>query len=860
MDGTLAPPRPVVAAKGGQGPLIATAWRLALRELRGGMRGLRIVIACLALGVAAIAGVGTLASAVNEGLRADGRRILGGDLEISTGNRPIPPHALDWIAARGGRVAEVVEMRAMLVVEDGARDRMLVELKAVGPAYPLYGQARIEGGLDLATALAPSDGLRRVAVEPVVLERLGLTPGQRVRLGDAGFVVAGAIAEEPDRVARPTVFGPRAMISLDALEATGLVQPGSLVRFDYRVRLPEGENVRAFIASFRATFPDRGWRIRTESEAAPGVIRFVEQTALFLTLVGLTALLVGGIGVVNGVRAWLDSRRRTIATLKCLGAPMAVVFTTYAIQLAAIAALAIAIGLVLGTGLPWLAATLLADVLPVPPRVGLYPAPLALAALFGLLTAATFALWPLARARELPAVALFRDEVAQSRARPRASVIAANGALAAALVGLVVAVAQDRQFAAAFCAAAAGTLLLFRLGGSAVMRAAAAAPRHLPPALRLGLANLHRPGSATALMLVSLGLGLSTLASVAMIQGNLQRQVGERLPERAPAFFFIDIQNDQVAQFDALARSVPGVGEIARVPSLRARIVAVNGTPAEQVQATEDTAWALRGDRGLTYAATPPEGTRLVAGSWWAPDYRGEPLVSFDARLAQGWGIGVGDRLTINVLGRDLDLRIANLRLIDWRSFGLNFTLIASPGFLEAAPHTHIATVHALPSAEAALMRTITDALPNVSAIRVRDALESVNRLLGRIGDALSVTGGITLLSGALVVAAAIAAGRRQRIRDAVVLKTLGATRRQILTAYLVEFGVLGAAAGLLAAAVGSAASWAVTTSVMRADWAFLPGTLGVTILACVALTIAFGWLGTAAALRAKPAPLLRAE
>jgi putative ABC transport system permease protein len=345
-----------------------------------------------------------------------------------------------------------------------------------------------------------------------------------------------------------------------------------------------------------------------------------------------------------------------------------------------------------------------------------------------------------------------------------------------------------------------------------------------------------------------------------MIQGNLQRQVGERLPERAPAFFFIDIQNDQVAQFDALASSVPGVGEIVRVPSLRARIVAVNGTPAEQVQATADTAWALRGDRGLTYAATPPEGTRLVAGAWWAPDYRGEPLVSFDARLAQGWGIGVGDRLTINVLGRDLDLRIASLRLIDWRSFGLNFTLVASPGLLEAAPHTHIATVHALPSAEAALMRAITDALPNVSAIRVRDALESVNRLLGRIGDALSVTGGITLLSGALVVAAAIAAGRRQRIRDAVVLKTLGATRRQILTAYLVEFGVLGAAAGLLAAAVGSAASWAVTTYVMRADWAFLPGTLGVTILACVLLTVAFGWLGTAAALRAKPAPLLRAE
>jgi putative ABC transport system permease protein len=860
MEGTLARPRPAVAATGGQGSVLAAAWRLALRELRGGTRGLRIVIACLALGVAAIAGVGTLTSAVLEGLRADGQRILGGDLEISTGNRPIEPHALDWIAARGGRVAEVVEMRSMLVVEDGARDRMLVELKAVGPAYPLYGSARIEGAAGFAAALAPQDGVPRVAVEPLVMQRLGLSPGQRVRLGDARFAVAGAIAEEPDRVARPAVFGPRAMISLDALQATGLVQPGSLVRFDYRVRLAEGEDVRAFIASLRATFPDAGWRIRGYAEAAPGVIRFVEQTALFLTLAGMTALLVGGIGVVNGVRAWLESRRRTIATLKCLGAPAAVVFATYAIQLAAIALLGIAIGLVVGTGAPWLGATLLADVLPVPPRLGLYPVPLVLAAVFGLLTAATFALWPLARAREIPGVALFRDEVAQSRARPRAWVIVANVALAAMLVGLVVAVAQDRQFAAAFCAAAAGTLLLFRLGGWAVKRAAAAAPRHLPPALRLGLANLHRPGSATALMLVSLGLGLSTLASVAMIQGNLQRQVGERLPERAPAFFFIDIQADQVERFEEVARSVPGVGEIARVPSLRARIVAVNGTPAEQVRASEDTAWALRGDRGLTYAATPPEGTRLVAGSWWAPDYRGEPLVSFDARIAQGWGIGVGDRLTVNVLGRDIDLRIASLRAIDWRSFGLNFTLIASPGLLEAAPHTHIATVHALPSAEADLLRAVTDALPNVSAIRVRDALDSVNRLLGRIGDALSSTGGITLLSGALVLAGAIAAGRRQRIRDAVVLKTLGATRRQVLAAYLVEFGILGAAAGLLAAAVGSAASWAVTTYVMRADWAFLPGTLGVTILACVVLTVAFGWLGTAAALRAKPAPLLRAE
>jgi putative ABC transport system permease protein len=840
--------------------VLANAWRIARRELRGGAKAMRIVIACLALGVAAIAAVGTLARAVEEGLKADGRRILGGDLEVSVGYRPMPESARAWVAARGGRLSAVTELRSMLVVEAGARERMLVELKAVDQAYPLYGAARVEPAMPLAEALALRDGRPGLVAEAVVLDRLNLRPGDTVRLGEGLFEVRGALAEEPDRVASPAVLGPRAMISAQALAATGLVQPGSLVRYEYRIRLPEGAEAGAFRAAMEAAFRDGGWRFRTYTQAAPGVIRFVEQTGLFLTLVGLTALLVGGIGVANGVTAWLEARRRTIATLKCLGAPQASVFAAYAIQLLAIAAMGIAIGLAAGLALPWVAAQALAGVLPVPPRFGVYPGPLGLAALFGLLTAATFALWPLARARAIPAVALFRDVVARAEVRPGWGVVAANAALAALLVGLVVAVAGDRRFAAGFCAGAAATLLLFRLGAAALKALAARAPRSRIPAVRLGLANLHRPGAPTGLMLVSLGLGLSTLAAVALIQGNIQRQVTETMPDAAPAFFFIDIQNDQTARFDAIAAAQEGVGQVLRVPSLRARIVAVNGTPAEQLQVAPESAWALRGDRGLTYAATPPEGTRIVAGAWWPADWRGEPLVSFDAGLARGFGIGVGDTITVNVLGRDVTLRIASLRDISWRSLGMNFTLVASPGLLEAAPHTHIATVHATRAAEAPLLRAVTDALPNVSAIRVREALEAVSRLLGQIGAALSSTGAITLVSGALVLAGAIAAGRRRRIYEAVVLKTLGATRRQVLAAYLVEFGVLGAAAGAIAAVVGTAASWAVITFVMRGEWAFLPGTLAATVLACTAMTMAMGWAGTTIALRARPAPLLRTE
>ena len=361
-------------------------------------------------------------------------------------------------------------------------------------------------------------------------------------------------------------------------------------------------------------------------------------------------------------------------------------------------------------------------------------------------------------------------------------------------------------------------------------------------------------------MLVALGIGLTTLAAIATIEGNLRRQLSDQMPNAAPSFFFIDIQNDQSAQFNALAAAQPGVSDVRSVPSLRARIVAVDGTPSERVPATEETRWALRGDRGLTYAATPPEGTRLVEGQWWPADYNGPPLVSFDANLARGWGMGIGSTVTVNVLGRDIDLKVASLREIQWRGLGINYVMVASPGLLAAAPHTHIATVRSTEQVEPAVLRVLTDAFPNISGIRVRDALEAVAGLLTRVGVALQATSSVTLLAGMLVLAGAVAAGQRARVRDAVVLKTIGATRRQIRGAWLVEFGLLGLVAGLLAAAAGSAASWAVVHFVMRADWIFLPGTLALTVLGCVLLTLALGYIGTALALRVRPAPLLRNE
>ncbi|WP_137180651.1 FtsX-like permease family protein [Roseomonas sp. AR75] len=842
------------ALAGGASPLrahLTHGLRLARRELRGGLKSLRIVLACLALGVAAIAAVGTLRAATEAGLAADGARLLGGDIEVRTSQRPMPQAALAWATSRGAVVSEVIEMRAMAVAPSG--ERSLVELKAVDGRYPLYGE------LILAPAearLSPAS----VALEASVAERLGLAPGDTVRIGDASFTLAGLIATEPDRIASPAVLGPRAMILAEAIPATGLVQPGSLINYDTRVRLPPGTDPRAFARDWQQAQGDGGWRVRFAGQAEPGVNRFLDRAASFLTLAGLTALLVGGIGVATGVRAWLEARGRTIATLRCLGAPAGTILATYLIQVLALALLGIAIGLAAGFGLTWLAAQALAGALPVPPRFGIYPRELGLAALYGLLTAVAFALWPLGRAQRIPGAALFRDTVTATPGWPSRALILANVAAALALALLVVATAEQPRFAMGFVAGAAITLLLFRLGATLLMRAARAMRHVRRPAWRLGLANLHRPGAPTPTMLVALGIGLTTLAAIATIEGNLRRQLQEQLPDAAPSFFFIDIQNDQAPLFDRLAQAQPGVQDVRRAPSMRARVVAVDGVPAERMVVAEDTRWALRGDRGLTYAATPPEGTKLVAGEWWPANYDGPPLVSFDANIAAGWGVGLGSVITVNVLGRDIDLKIASLREIQWRGLGINYVMVASPGLLEAAPHTHIATVRSTPQSETGVLRAITDAFPNVSGIRVRDALEAVAGLLSRVGVALQATSSVTLLAGMLVLAGAVAAGQRRRVRDAVVLKTVGATRSQIRAAWLVEFGILGLVAGLLAAAAGSAASWAVVRFVMRGEWIFLPGTLAVVVVGCVLLTLAFGYVGTALALRARPAPLLRNE
>lgn len=838
-------------------PRTSLALRLALRDLRGGVKGFRVFLACLALGVAAVAAVLSISRAVEEGIEAEGKFILGGDASLSIIHRQADAEERAAMEAYG-TVSETATMRAMARVDTGPAP-VLVEVKGVDGLYPLYGAVELEPAVQLAEALAEQDGQHGVVVAEDLLGRLDLQVGDSVSIGDAAFDVRAVLRTEPDRIAGGLAFGPRAMMSAEGLEASGLVQPGSLVRWIYKIAFPDvtGGQLDQFRADAEDQFEAHGWGVRTSSRATPGVDRFVDRLTLFLSLIGLTALVVGGVGVANATTAYLDQKARVIATLKCLGAPAALIFRVYFIEIMILAALGIAIGLAVGSLMPVALAQTLGEVLPLPARFAIYAEPLAFAAGCGVLTALLFSLWPLGRAMEIAPAALFRDLIDPAATRPRASIFIAIPIVAAGLAALAILGAEDQRFAAIYVGGAVASFVVLLALGRLVMWTMQRVPRPRIPELRLGMANLARPGAATPGVILSLGLGLTLLVMVGLIDANLEQELSSELPDQAPSFFFLDIPRDRSDDFNAVLAETGGVTKIDRTAMLRGHIVALNGVPASEINPTDD-AWVLRGDRGLTYAATPPAGTEIVTGEWWPEDYDGPPLVSFAHEPAMGLGVKVGDSITVNVLGRDIQATIASTRDVNWRTMGINFVMIFSPGLIENAPHTYLSTVSMETEGESALLRRVAAEFPSVTSVRVKDALEAVAGLLENLMLGIRTGGLVAIVTGALVLGGAIAAGRRARIYDAVVLKTFGATRWRVMSTYLTEFAVLGLITTIFAIGAGSIAAYFVLTEAMNADFTLIPSVVAWIIALGVGATVAVGFLGTWTALGTKAAPILR--
>jgi putative ABC transport system permease protein len=836
--------------------------RFALRELRGGLHGFRIFVACIALGVMAIAGVGSFSRSLTDGIDREGQVILGGDLSFILIHREVDAAERRFLESRG-EVSSGATMRAMATATGG--QRALVELKAVDGLYPLYGKVTLDPDMPLDRALAQRDGAFGAAVDSTLLARLNLKPGARLTIGTATIEVAAVIRSEPDKLASGIGFGPRIIVSEAALRATGLLVPGSLVRWNYRLKLPNSSDraVEAVTTAAGRELPDAGWQIRNRTNASPQLERNVERFTQFLTLVGLTALLVGGVGVANAVKSHIERKRDTIATLKALGATGGSVFAIYLSQVLVLSSIGALIGLVLGAALPFAIAAVFGTILPLPIAPALQPEQLALAFGYGLMTALAFALWPLGRAHDVPVSALFRDAVAVDGRWPRRRYIVATLLVIAALVAVATMLSYDRKVALIFVGAAAAVFVMLQGVALLLMAIARRLPRAKTTALRLAIANMHRPGALTPTVVLSLGLGLALLVTVIQIDGNLRRQIEGALPDKVPSFYFLDIQSTESDRFEAFIRQQAPGAALEQVPMLRGRIMSAGGTKADDIKARSDATWVLQSDRGITFAAEVPKGSTVVEGQWWPKDYKGPPLVSMEKKIAEGLKLKIGDPIVVNVLGRNIAATIANLRSVHWENLGINFVLVFSPNAFAGAPHTDIATLSypagsSTTEQETALLKAVSDAFPAVTTVRVKDAIEAVGNIVRNLIVAVRGASLVALFAAVLVLGGALAAGHRDRIYDAVILKTLGATRGKLIGAYALEYLLLGSVTAFFGVAAGSAAAWLVVTKVMNLTYVWLPGPAAGAAFGALLVTVALGLAGTFSALGHKPATVLR--
>ena len=810
-----------------------------------------------------IAAVGALGDALRGGFERQGGMILGGDMTFARMHIRATPEELKVFEALG-RISETSTLRTMARRLD-ASEQALVELKGVDAAYPLAGNVQLDGGGTFNDAIGASGAV----ADAMLLERLGLKSGDKMRIGEAEIEIKALLKSEPDGVADRLTYGPRVFVSAATLEKTGLVKPGTLVKWRYAVKLPEATpSDKAALKALRddtlKKLPQSGLTSLDRHDPSPQITRTLDRLRQFLILIGLASLLVGGVGVANAVTTFIDKRVKVIATLRSLGASGREIIAIFFVQIFAMALIGIAIGLCLGVLVPGLIDKFYGAALPIRAEFGASPLSLVVAAIYGILIALIFALWPLGQAEHVRASVLFRDGVQPVMAWPRPAIIAATIITAALLLALAVFTSEPKSLALYVTGGLAIMLAVFALLGSAVTILARRMPRFRRPELAIAVRNVGAPDGLTRSVVLSLGTGLSLLVAVALANTAMIEELKGRLPENSPDYFLLDVaKGDMTALKERIASKTPGA-KFTEAPMLRGRLVQVKDKPVEDIKAPPDVQWVLNGDRGLSYANEVPEGSKLTEGDWWPVGYDGPPLVSFEGDIAKKLGLKIGDTVTVNILGRNVEAKIANLRDVKWESLAINFVMVFSPNTLQAAPHNLLATIR-LPtgtaqSTEVSLVRDLGQTFPTVSAIRVRDAIDQVNKIFDKIMIAVRVASSVTLAAGALVLAGALATAQRRRTLEAVVLKTLGATRRQILTSHAIEYALLAVVAALVAILLGSVAAWIAVTMLMELPFIFSPKAVLETLGVAAGLIALFGGLGTWAVLRAPSVPYLRTE
>ncbi len=884
--------------------IFAMAWR----ETRGAWRHFLYFFVCIAVGVGALVGVSLFAAHVDRAVTKEAKGLLGGDLEIRS-SYPLGAKGQDILQSLGDRgvaATHVSELVAMAARTDSGivhgQATQIVELKAVDSSYPLYGAMRLQPALSLNQLLHPDTAMCRDAaclgavVQESLLIRMGLAVGERIKIGQATFFITGVVRTEPDRMANAFSLGPRVMVSREGLRASELIKPGSRVRERHLLKVPTGTPLESLRAELRGRFAADSVRVAGYRDAQPQLKQFLDQMARYLGLVGLTALFIGGLGVAMSVQAFLQEKMKTIAILKTVGADSATVVSVYVVQALGLGLLGSLAGILLGILLqrvlpPLLAGVYVTDLLD---QLGattdlsaISAGPLLKGGTLGLLATVIFTLWPLLKVREIKPAAIFRREIESDSAastaqkepwlarwgfHDRLSMLTAI-LVVVGLGGLSIWQANSWKVGGLYLGGLSVGVALLIVCARATVGGLRRLPRLQPLSLRYAAGNVTRPGGHTIGMLVAIGISMTIIVTVSLVEQALLRQVGETRPVDAPTFFFIDLQPDQTENFTKLIQQQTAGLLPELTPLVRARLYSING---EVVKVEEDRnqeekrdenkeerrkQWYQSREYVLTFLDQMPKGNEIVRGAWWRPgQVFPKTQVSIEEEAAKSLGVEIGSILELDIQGAMIAAEVSSIRKVEWGNFSTNFYMILSPGSLEGAPLTYVATIHVPPEQEVPLQQAVVASFPNVSAIHIGDVLENFARVLDRLALAIRAVALFCVVTGGLVMAAALAATRYRRLYESVILKALGATRGLIAGIFAAEYALLGVVGGTIAAGLSSALSWVVLTYIFDLPWSLHAIILLKGLALTVLLTLIVGWLSTYRILGQRPLAILRQE
>ena len=848
----------------------ATAVRLMRWELRGSRARVFFWTLCLAVGVGAVVGVAGLGASLEQALRREARSLLAADVALFE-SRPMTPEARSRLDAalaseEGVRIATLREIMGVVrraeSRERGANSQM-VGIKAVTGPYPFYGELDLEGA---ATEPRPGETLAErlgddsAVVGRELLDRLGLEIGDAILLGQQRLEITDVVRGEPDRLPGTIAIGPRVFVGRAVLDASGISGFSGFTRNKTLLGLPPGSDAadaEALAEKLKPLFPQGSYvRVETYADAQPSLRRDLERLENYLGLAALLSLLIGGVGIAQGVTSWINSRIDSLAILKCLGVRPREAMALYLAQAVFLGIAGSLAGCLFGLAVLWGVPQLLADFVPTDSVRLFQPLALLRGLALGVGVAVAFSLPPLLSVLRVPPNRVFRrtaEPLPGSKTLPAIAFVTSL-----LVVGTLAALQSDSvTLAALFVGGVLATVVALGVGSLAVAKLAGVLSSERQPFwLRHGLAALSRPGAGTLGAIIALGIGLFVILTMSLVQAHLRQQIEGELPSEAPSAFLVDVRPDQ---WPDLRRTLldQGAQSVDAVPVVRARIAAIDGVPAQELM-TPANRWALRREQRITYLSELPADNEVIEGALWARDDAME--LSLEEEFASEIGAGVGSIVRLEVDREPLDFEVTSLRRVNWEGFGINFFLVAEPGSLDHAPQIRLAAARLPTAREQAAQDSVAEAFPNVLYVPIRELLDKILVLLGRLLVGVRVLGSFTVLSGLAILFGAVATSHAQRGREVALLKTLGMTRLDVLKTFAVEYALVGLAAATIATAGALAVAGWVVTQEMEIPWSWHYGLIGSVLLGGSLLSVVAGTLASSRALAKRPAHSLRQE